>query len=62
MTKRYEYIWLGDTTINAIQSRLAIDILRYNADSVRKIIMQIEAQYVFAILHSTLASQRSAII
>lgn len=58
MTKRYAYIHLRDEVLRSIQARLAINVLAYNPDSVRKNILQIEALYVFSILKSTLSSQR----
>ena len=56
MTKRYGYIKLSDEVLRSIQERLAINILTYNPDSVRKNILQIEALYVFSVLKSTLSS------
>ena len=56
MTKRYAYIKLSDEVLKSIQERLAINILTYNPDSVRKNILQIEALYVFSVLKSTLSS------
>jgi hypothetical protein len=59
MTKRYNYLKLPNPVIEKIQSRLGCDIRSYSPDSVRKIILQIEALYIFAILKSTLSSQRN---
>jgi hypothetical protein len=59
MTKRYTYLRLSNDVLQKIQTRIHIDLFQYNPDSVRKVIMQIEALYVFAILKSTLYSQRN---
>lgn len=59
MTKRYNYLRLSNTVLEKIQDRLGVDLRQYGADSVRKIILQIEALYVFAVLKSTLSSQRT---
>lgn len=59
MTKRYNYLRLSNGVLQKIQGKLALDLRRYSPDSVRKIILQIEGLYVFAVLKSTLSSQRT---
>jgi len=59
MTKRYNYLKLSNSVLQKIQSKLALDLRRYSPDSVRKIILQIEGLYVFAVLKSTVSSQRT---
>lgn len=39
MTKRYNYLRISNQTLQQIQNKLAINILQYNPDSVRKIIL-----------------------
>jgi hypothetical protein len=58
MTKRYGYLRLGNEVLSKIQERLHINVFLYNPDSLRKVILQIEALYVFAVLKATLSSQR----
>ena len=57
--KRYSYLRLSNDVLQRIQSRIYVDLFQYNPDSVRKVIVQVEALYVFAILKSALFSQRS---
>jgi hypothetical protein len=59
MTKRYHYLRLSNAVLQKIQRRIYVDLFQYNPDSVRKIIVQIEALYVFAVLKSALSSQRN---
>ena len=56
MTRRYNYLRLSNSVLEKIQTRIYVNLFQYNPDSVRKIILQIEALYVFAILKSTLYS------
>ena len=56
MTKRYSYLRLSNEVLAKTHSRMSIDLSHYNPDSVRKVILQIEALYVFAILKATLSS------
>lgn len=56
MTKRYSYLRLSNEVLAKIHARISIDLSRYSPDSVRKVILQIEALYVFAILKATLSS------
>jgi hypothetical protein len=56
MLKRYNYLELKDDTLRKIQSKLHIDLFLQNPDSVRKLILQIEALYVFSILKAVLQS------
>ena len=56
MTKRYTYLRLSNSVLEKIQRRIYVDLFQYDPDSVRKVILQIEALYVFAILKSTLCS------
>jgi hypothetical protein len=58
MTKRYSYLKLSKEVLAKIHARIAVDLSRYNPDSVRKVILQIEALYVFAVLKATLSSQK----
>lgn len=57
LLKRYSYLKLPDEVLIKIQQRISINLLNYNPDSVRKLILQIEALFVFAILKATLRSQ-----
>ena len=59
MTQRFSFLRLSNEVLKRIQSRILVDPFRFNPDSVRKIIVQIEALYVFAILKSSLYSQKS---
>ena len=59
MTQRFSFLRLSNEVLKRIQSRILVDLFRFNPDSVRKIIVQIEALYVFAILKSSLYSQKS---
>ena len=59
MTKRFSYLRLSNEVLQRIQSRIYVDLFQFNPDSVRKVIVQIEALYVFAILKSALSSQRN---
>jgi len=56
LLKRYSYIQLPDRILKNIQKRLNTDLLSYDADSVRKLIVQVEALFVFAVFKSVLAS------
>ena len=56
MTKRYSYLRLSNEVLAKIHARISIDLSRYSPDSVRKVILQVEALYVFAILKATLSS------
>ena len=56
MMKRFSYITLPDHVLKNIQSRINLDLLSYDPDMVRKVILQVEALYVFAIFKSTLSS------
>jgi hypothetical protein len=56
MLKRYSYIKLPNDVLIKIQNRLRVNLCNYNIDSVRKIILQVEALYVFAVLKATLSS------
>jgi hypothetical protein len=56
MTKRYSYLRLSNEVLKKIQNRIHVNLFEYNPDSVRKIILQIEALYVFAVLKSALSS------
>ena len=58
LLKRYSYLKLPDEVLIKIQQRIYINLLNYNPDSVRKLILQIEALFVFAILKATLRSQK----
>jgi hypothetical protein len=59
MAKRYPYLRLANEVLQRIQRRIFVDLFHYNPDSVRKVIVQIEALYVFAVLKSALSSQRT---
>ena len=59
MTRRYSYLRLSNDVLKKIQEKIYVDLFQYNPDSVRKIILQIEALYIFAVLKATLASQRN---
>ena len=59
LLKRYGYIALTNEILENIQRHIHINLLEYNPDIVRKIILQIEALFVFAILKATLYSQRN---
>ena len=56
MTKRYSYLRLSNKVLQKIQARIKVDLRQYSPDSVRKVIIQIEALYVFAVLKATLSS------
>jgi hypothetical protein len=56
MLKRYSYLKLPDKILENIQQKIYISLLEFDPDSVRKLIIQIEALFVFAILKSTLNS------
>jgi hypothetical protein len=58
MAKRYHYLRLSNDVLQKIQRRIFVDLFQFNPDSVRKIIVQIEALYVYAVLKSALSSQR----
>ena len=59
LTKRYDYLRLDNLMLQKILARIYVDLFKFNPDSVRKIILQIEALFVFAILKSTLNSQKN---
>jgi hypothetical protein len=58
LTKRFSYISLNNEILARILRRVHIDLLKYNPDIVRKIILQIESLFVFAMLKATLSSQK----
>jgi hypothetical protein len=57
LLQRYAYIGMKEHVREAIYARVALDLVRYPRRSVRKIVLQVEALYVYAILKSMLASQ-----
>ena len=59
MTKRYSYLRLPNDILVNINKRIKINLLQFNMDSVRKLILQIEALFVFSVLKSVLSSQKS---
>ena len=54
---RYDFIQMQDELLQHIQSKLNTNLLEHNPDTVKKLIIQIEALYVFAIFKSLLYSQ-----
>jgi hypothetical protein len=56
LQKRYSYLKLPNAVLQGIQRKIRIDVLGFNPDAVRKLILQIEALFVFAILKATLHS------
>lgn len=58
MVRRYDNHNISDSLRRNILNRTG-DITRYDYETVARVILQVEAQYVFSILKSTLASQKS---
>jgi len=59
LLQRYDYIGMEEAVRQKIMNRLAIDLTRYPKRSVRKMVLQVEALFIFAILKSMLSSQRN---
>jgi hypothetical protein len=59
LLSRFSYLRLSNELVTNIQKRIYINMLYFNPDIVRKLILQIEALFVFAILKATLYSQRT---
>ena len=58
MLKRYSFLRLPNPMLEKVQKRIAISLVAYHPDLVRKLILQVEALFVFAILKATLYSQK----
>jgi hypothetical protein len=57
LVKRFSYVQMPDSILVNIQAHLAVDLLSYDVDSVRKLILQTEALFVFSMMKSVLLSQ-----
>ena len=58
LLKRYGHIKLTEEMREKIYRKIGLDLTRNRKRTVNKVVMQVEAQYVFAVLKSTLSSQR----
>ena len=58
LLKRYPHISLTEETREKIYRRIGLDLARNRRRTVMKVILQVEALYVYAVLQSTLSSQR----
>lgn len=58
LAKRFYYLQLPDYILKKIIEKMLVDLSAFNSDSVKKVIVQIESLFVFAILKSVLSSQR----
>lgn len=58
LLKRYSHIALTEETREKIYRRIGLDLSRNRRRTVMKVILQVEALFVFAVLRSTLSSQR----
>ena len=58
LLKRYEHIALTEEVRQNIYLKIGLDLARNRARTVNKVILQVEALYVYAVLKSTLSSQR----
>lgn len=56
MLMRYGHIALPEEVRTAVNKRIKIDMNRYDPRDVKKLILQVEALYVFAMLKATLSS------
>ena len=58
LLKRYGHIALTEDVREKIYKKIGLDLCRNRRRTVMKVILQVEALFVFAILRSTLSSQR----
>lgn len=58
LLKRYGHIELTEDVREKILKNIGLDLLKNRRRTVMKVILQVEALYVFSILRSTLSSQR----
>ena len=58
LLQRYAHIELTEDTRERIYNRIGLDLLRNRRRTVMKVILQVEALYVYAVLQSTVSSQR----
>lgn len=58
LLKRYGHVELTEDVREKIYRKIGLDLSRNRRRTVMKVILQVEALYVFAILRSTLSSQR----
>jgi hypothetical protein len=57
LLRRYSFVQLPDRVLTRIQKLVAVNLLDFNPDSVRKLIVQVEALFVFAVFKSLLKSE-----
>ena len=58
LLKRYAHIRLTEETREKIFNNIGLDLTRNRHRTVMKVVLQVEALYVYAVLRSTLSSQR----
>ena len=56
LLQRYEHIQLTEEVRANIYNKIGLDLARNRARTVNKVILQVEALYVYAVLKSTLSS------
>jgi len=58
LLKRYAHIKLTEEVREKIYNKIGLNLTKNRRRTVMKVILQVEALYVYAILKSTLSSQR----
>ena len=58
LLERYAHIKLTEEVREKIYNKIGLNLTRNRRRTVMKVILQVEALYVYAILRSTLSSQR----